>query len=192
MAFVIVVTIVGIFALITGGKIQNIKNIRFRYSWLVFVAVAVKVITNSNLRFVLGIPNSLAPKLYVSSLVLVAVFVLFNVRLRGLALIGLGLVGNLTAIVSNSGYMPVKSEYFNIVASPEELEKINQGLTAFNYIPAGPHTKFYYLCDIFLMPHWVFVTKLFSIGDVIITIGGAIFIWTSIRSNISGRSRLNI
>ncbi|MFA4884482.1 MAG: DUF5317 domain-containing protein [Desulfotomaculaceae bacterium] len=182
MAFVIVVMIVGILALIAGGKIQNLKNIRFRYSWLVFIAVAIKIITNSSLRFVLGIPNPLAPKLYICSLVLVAVFVLFNLHLRGLILVGLGLVSNLTAIVFNAGYMPVKSEYLNIVATAEELEKINQGLPAFNYIPTGLHTKFYYLSDIFLMPHWVFITKLFSIGDVLITIGGAIFIWTSVRS----------
>lgn len=182
MAFVIVIMIVGFLALITGGRIQNLKSIQFRHPWLVFVAVAIKIITNSNLRFALGIPEWLAPKLYICSLVLVAVFVFFNVRLRGLAFVGLGLVSNLTAIVFNSGYMPVKSEYFHIIASPEELEKINQGLMAFNYLPTGPSTKFYYLSDIFLMPHWVFVTKVFSIGDVLITIGGAICIWTSVKS----------
>ena len=182
MAFALAVAIVGIFALVTGGKIQNIKNIQFRYSWLVFVAVIIKIITNSDLRFILAIPDWLAPKLYIISLILVAVFVLFNIYLRGLVLVGLGLVSNLTAIFFNSGYMPVKSEYFNIIASAEELERINQGLTAFNYLPTGPSTKFYYLSDIFLMPHWVFMTKVFSIGDVLITIGGAIFVWTSIRT----------
>ncbi len=184
MAFVIVIMIIGCVALITGGKITNLKNIRFRHSWLVFVAVAIKIITNSNLRFVLGIPDGLAPKLYVISLLLVVVFIIFNMHLRGLSLVGLGLISNLTAIVFNSGYMPVKIEYLNLVSSPEELVKISQGLPLYNHIAAGPSTKFYFLSDIFLMPHWILITRVFSIGDVILTIGGAIFIWTSLKPNI--------
>lgn len=180
MVFVIVIIIVGLIALITGGKIQNLKNIQFRHSWLVLVAVAIKIITHSNLSFVLGIPDSLVPKLYVVSLLLVVVFVLLNIHLRGLSLVGLGLISNLIAIVFNSGYMPVKSEYLNIVASAEELEKINQGLPVHNTIFTGPNSKFYFLSDILPIPHWII-----SIGDVILTIGGAVFIWTSIRSNMS-------
>ncbi len=185
MAFVIFIMIVGFVALIAGGRIQNLKNIQFRHSWLVFVAVAIKIITNSNLRFVLGIPDSLAPKFYVISLLLVAAFVLLNMHLRGLSLVGLGLISNLTAIVFNSGYMPVKIEYLNLVSTPEELVKISQGLPLYNHIATGPSTKFYFLSDIFLMPHWIMITRVFSIGDVILTIGGAIFIWTSIKPNMS-------
>ncbi|NLI12202.1 DUF5317 domain-containing protein [Pelotomaculum propionicicum] len=187
MAFVIVIMIVGFVALITGGRIQNLKNISFRHSWLVFVAVAIKIITNSNLRLVIGIPDSLGQKLYIISLFLVAVFVLLNMHLRGLFLVGLGLISNLTAIVFNSGYMPVKIEYLNLVSTPEELVKISQGLPLYNHIAAGPSTKFFFLSDIFLMPHWILITRVFSIGDVILTIGGAIFIWTSIKPNISAR-----
>lgn len=176
MVFVTVIMIVGLSALITGGRIQNLKNIQFRHSWLVLVAVAIKIITHSNLRYVLGIPDSLAPKLYVGSLLLVAVFVLLNMHLRGLFLVGIGLISNLIAVIFNSGYMPVKSEYL----SAEELEKISQGLPVHNTIFTGPNSKFYFLSDILPIPHWII-----SIGDVILTIGGAIFVWTSIRSNMS-------
>ena len=158
-------------------QIRNLKNIRFRHGWLVLTAVAIKLVTNSALRHTLGLPDFLAPKMYMASLALVALFVLLNLQLRGLVLVGLGLLSNLLVIYANSGYMPLKREYFEMIATPEELELINQGLPVYNYIPTGPDTAFYYLSDIFLMPHWIFITRVFSIGDVLITIGGCIFIW---------------
>jgi hypothetical protein len=181
MAFSIIILIFAAIALITGGRIDNLKNIRFRYSWLVLAAVAIKLVTNSSFRHTLGIPDPLAPKLYMASLALVALFVVLNLQLRGLALIGLGLISNLLVIYANSGYMPLKREYFEIIASPEELELINQGLPAYNYIATGPDTMFYYLSDIFLMPHWIFITRVFSIGDVLITIGGCLFVWSYLK-----------
>lgn len=182
MAFVIVVTIVGILAFITGGSINNLKNIRFKLSGLVLVALLIKIITNTDLRFSLGISDVIAPVLYTSSLALITLFIILNFRLRGLALVGLGLISNLLAIVANAGYMPVKREYLYLTATAGELDKINQGLPVFNYIATGPHTKLYYLSDIFLIPYGVFITKIFSIGDVLITIGGSIFIWTYLKS----------
>ena len=185
MAFVIVVIAVAAVALLTGGRLSNLKNIQFKFSWLVLAAVALKIVTNSSLRYTLGISDPLAPKLYMLSLVLVAIFVILNIWLRGLALIGLGMVSNLTAIFFNGGYMPLKREYFLLIASAEELEKINQGLPAYNYIATGPDTMFYYLSDIFLMPHWIFITKVFSVGDILLTIGGCIFIWSVLKSSPS-------
>lgn len=188
MAFVIVVIAVAIVALLTGGRLSNLKNIQFKFPWLVLVAVALKIITNSNLRYTLGISDQLAPKLYMVSLGLVALFVILNINLRGLFLIGLGLLGNLAAIFFNGGYMPLKREYFVMIASPEELEKISQGLPAYNYIATGPETRLYYLSDIFQMPHWIFITKVFSVGDVLITLGGCIFVWYFLKTSAGKKS----
>jgi hypothetical protein len=182
MAFVIVVIIAAAVALLTGGRLSNLKNLQFKFTWLVLAAVALKIITNSSLRYTFGISDLLAPKLYMVSLGLVALFVLLNIRLKGLALIGLGLLSNLAAIFFNGGYMPLKREYFLLIATAEELEKINQGLPVYNYIATGPNTKLYYLSDIFLMPHWIFITKVFSVGDILITIGGCIFAWFYLKT----------
>lgn len=182
MAFVIVVLIVGIIALITGGSVKNLHNIRFKQTWLVLVAMAIKIVTNTDLRFYLDISNTIAPVLYPSSLALITLFIILNIRLRGLVVVGLGLAGNLLAIVTNAGYMPVKTEYLYLTATASELEIINKGLPVYNYIAAGPHTKLYYLCDIFLMPNGIFISRIFSIGDILIAIGGSIFIWTHLKS----------
>lgn len=182
MAFAIVVIAAAVVAMLTGGRLSNLKNLKFKFTWLVLAAVALKIITNSSLRHTLGISDLLAPKLYMASLGLVALFVILNINLKGLALIGAGLLSNLAAIFFNGGYMPLKREYFMLIATAEELEKINQGLPVYNYIATGPETKLYYLSDIFLMPHWIFITRVFSIGDVLITIGGCIFVWFYLKA----------
>jgi hypothetical protein len=182
MAFAIIVFIVALTALLTGGKIENLKNIDFRHSWLVILAVAGKIITNSSLRNVFHISDKMAPFLYVISLLLIIIFILLNTKQYGLPILGLGLFCNLLVIVSNRGYMPVKLDYYKTIATADELEKLNQGLPFFNHIATSSHTKLYYLADIFLMPSWIFITRVFSIGDVLITIGASIFIWKSLRS----------
>ena len=182
MAFAIIVFIVALMALLTGGKIENIMNIYFRHSWLVILAVAGKIITNSDLRNIFHISDKIAPFIYVLSLFLIIIFILLNIKQNGLPILGLGLFCNFLAIVSNKGYMPVKLEHYKIIATAYELEKMNQGLPFFNHIATSSHTKLYYLADIFLMPNWIFITRVFSIGDVLITIGSSMFIWKSIKS----------
>ena len=53
-----------------------------------------------------------------------------------------------------------------MIATPEELELINQGLPVYNYIPTGPDTAF--LLPVGYLPDAPldFITRVFSIGDV--------------------------
>ncbi|MEW6695919.1 MAG: DUF5317 domain-containing protein [Bacillota bacterium] len=182
MIFALIVFLTLILALMTGGTLQNLKHINIRYSWLPVVAVTIKLVTHTSLRYTLSISDNLAVYLYIISLVLIAVFLLLNFRLRGFGLITVGFICNALAIGFNSGYMPVKREYLNLIATAEDLEKINQGLPAFNYVLTGPETKFYYLCDIFRMPDWILVTRVYSIGDILLAIGGSIFVWHYMKS----------
>lgn len=182
MLFIIIIAVFAVLAILTGGSLSNLKNIRFKHAWLVFMAAAIKIITNSDLRYVIDKSGIIAPKLYMAALLLVLIFIFFNINIRGLFLVGLGLFSNFLAIVSNSGFMPVRRDYLVMTATPEEIEMINQGLPVYNHIASGPGTKFYFLSDIILMPEWVMITRVISVGDIILTIGGVIFIWTSLKN----------
>lgn len=182
MLFVIIIATFAVLAIITGGSLSNLKNVRFKHSWLVFIAVVIKIITNSDFRYVIDKSGVIAPKLYMAALVMVLIFIIININIRGFFLVGLGLFSNFLPIVSNSGYMPVRRDYLIMTATPEELEMINQGLPVYNHIATGPGTKFYFLSDVILMPEWVMITRVISIGDIILTIGGIIFIWTSLKN----------
>ncbi len=105
-----------------------------------------------------------------TTLVLMALVV--NIRQPGFWLITLGALANFTVIVANGGQMP---------ASPEAFAALN-GLpvvptTDFsNSVIAGPGTPFYFLGDLFVLPRPLPFANVFSIGDVLIGLGGAWFI----------------
>jgi hypothetical protein len=66
-------------------------------------------------------------------------------------------------------------------ASPEAFEILNgspvvpaSGFS--NSVIAGPHTAFYFLADIFVLPRPFPLANVLSLGDVMIGVGGAFFI----------------
>jgi len=187
MFFVIVVAIAIIITIICGGRLENLMQCKFKHAWLVILATSIKVISFSNLHSFFGISNIHIPYMRIISMFMVVLFIGLNISLRGLWLVGVGLICNMLPIVFNGGYMPVKAEYIPLIASSRDLEKLSSGLPAYNFIPTSHETSFSFLADIFLMPDWVPMSKVFSVGDVLITIGGIIFVTHYLRST-SGNS----
>src|SRR5689334_7704794 len=143
-----------------GGRLEQLSEIRFRFGFLVVVALVVQIAVFSPIGDVL--PAAVARGLYVASTAAVALVVLANVRLPGLPLVALGAAANLAAILANGGSMP---------ADP--------GALAVAGVSIGPHTNSVIetrpalepLTDIFAIPGWVPLANVFSIGDVLIAIG---------------------
>jgi hypothetical protein len=124
-----------------------------------------------------GAVGPLGPSLYVASTALVLVALLANVRQPGFALIALGALLNLTVIIANGGQMP---------ASPEALAAFTGAAHVptsdfSNSILAGPATQFPFLADIFVLPRPVPFANVFSIGDVLIGVGGATWLVATVR-----------
>jgi len=106
------------------------------------------------------------------------VVLLRNVKVVGFPLIAVGAGLNLLAISANSGYMP---------SSPEAWQTLN-GVAALptaqytNSALAGTATVFPYLGDIMVLPRPLPFANVFSIGDVLIGLGAALFlVWTMRR-----------
>lgn len=182
MIFVIVVAIAIIIAVICGGRLENLLQCKFKHSWLVILAASIKIISFSSLHKFFAISEVHTPYLRIISMLMVVLFIGLNISLRGLWLVGLGLTCNLLPIMFNGGYMPVKKEYIPLIASNEDLGNLSSGLPAYNFIPTSSETSFSFLADVFLMPDWVPMSKVFSIGDVLITIGGIIFVVHYLRA----------
>jgi Family of unknown function (DUF5317) len=111
--------------------------------------------------------------LFVASYVLLIVFAAVNLRRPGIAVLGVGLVLNFLAIVSNGGLMPT---------TPEDYAKYSwpQDATIGSWIP---HTKdvllerkdvrLYYLGDHLRWDDQALI-RVFSIGDLVIMAGLAL------------------
>ena len=113
------------------------------------------------------------PVVYVASNVAVLVAVLRNLALPGLAVIAIGAVCNLAAIVANGGYMPADPGAL-ATAGVDTSGPTNSVVVA---DPAlGP------LTDIFAIPAGIPMANVFSVGDVLIGIGVATVIAVAMRA----------
>ncbi len=157
-----------------GGRLERLATLHFRLAWLVIVGLVVQVGLFSPLADPL--PDGVARIVYVASTAAVALAVLANLRLPGIALIAAGAALNLAAIAANGGAMP---------ASTEALA--TAGITI------GPHTNSVAasrpalepLTDVFALPAWIPLANVFSVGDVLVAIGLAWTIAAGMRRSIT-------
>ena len=120
----------------------------------------------------LGPAKEFGPALYVGSTLLVLAALIANNGRPGVAIILAGATLNLLAIVANGGFMP---------AAPDAWAALHGG----NGVPAdvltnsalaSAGTRLALLGDVFAAPRGLPFANVFSIGDVLIAVGGALFI----------------
>ena len=174
--------LIGVVAgLASGGKLAALGTTKVRL-WPVALLglVAQLLLFSPPLAAVVG---PLGPSLYVVSTVLVLMALVLNLRQPGFWLVIIGALLNFTAIVANGGQMP---------ASPEAFAALNGTAlvptTEFtNSVLAGPGTQFAFLGDNFVLPRPVPLANVFSIGDVLIGVGGALFIFQTMHGRVLDR-----
>jgi hypothetical protein len=112
-----------------------------------------------------AVVGAMGPLLYVGSTLLVVAAVLRNIRIPGMALVALGAASNLAAIAANGGYMP---------ASADALASLHRTVGAgYSNSTAAADPALPWLTDIFAMPSWMPWANVFSVGDVLLSLGVA-------------------
>jgi Family of unknown function (DUF5317) len=154
----------------TRGNVTAIGRVKVRLWPLALAGLAFQaVLFSSPVASVVGV---FGPSLYVASTTIVLMTLVLNLRQPGFALILAGALANFMVILANGGQMP---------ASPEAIIALT-GIAAVpttdfsNSVLAVPGAPFHYLGDIFVLPRPFPFANVFSIGDVLIGIGGAWFI----------------
>ncbi len=154
-----------------GGRLDGLAGLSFRWVGVAIAGLAVQVVLFSA-------PMSrdmrdIGPLLYAASTGAVLVFVLVNLRIRGMAVVALGAGLNLLAIVANGGTMPASRAALAMAglgssggyASSRELTSPVLG-------PLG---------DVFALPAGVPLANVFSVGDVLIALGIVLVIVAAMR-----------
>ena len=90
-----------------------------------------------------------------------------------MAIVALGAISNLSAIVLNGGYMPADP------GAMAALGKIEP--TAYSNSAVLPDPVVKPLTDIFALPAWLPFANVFSIGDVLIAVGVVVVIVAAMR-----------
>jgi Family of unknown function (DUF5317) len=150
--------------LLVGGRLANLAAFRFRWGWLAVAGLLVQIVLFSPTGDTLA--GDAGPAIYVASTAAVLVAVLRNIRLPGMAIVALGSLSNLAAIIANGGFMPASSEALATAGLPpgDHLNSV---------VLANPALQ--PLTDIYAIPASLPMANVFSVGDVLIALGIA---WT--------------
>ena len=157
--------------LLLRGRLDRLGEVRLRWAGVAIAGLAVQVALFS--APVADVVGDLGPPAYVASTAAVLVAVLANLRVPGLAFIALGAASNLAAIVANGGFMPVSPDALAALGKPPGGGYSNSSVDG--PVALAP------LTDIFVLPSWVPMSNVFSIGDVLIGFGVAVTIVVAMR-----------
>ena len=165
---VLVATIVGMAsAVLSGGRLRRLAQVELRTVWLIWATIVVQTV-------IFELPPTIVSDtayavVHVGTYVAAFVFLWLNRHIPGALIIGLGAAANAIAIAANGGVMPASPSAWRAaglpIAPPGEFE--NSDLTE--------SANLAFLGDIFHIPESWPLSNVFSIGDIVIVIGGTYF-----------------
>lgn len=150
-----------------GGKWQNLSTFKFKKTWLVILAMLLQLTIFNPLWDKYVGAGLISNYLYVLSIVILVIFLLINVNISGLRILGLGIISNGAAIVANGGHMPSSLEALKRILPQETINQLQSGSAAYNVVLITDETKFSFLCDLFYIPN----INVYSVGDIFIALG---------------------
>jgi Family of unknown function (DUF5317) len=163
---------------------RKYQTIDLKYGWLVLVAVIPQGLIfwmpwTSRMQTLIS--NQWIPIILVVSQILLLLCVWVNLKLPGMASLGLGLFLNTLAIVLNGGMMPISPYTVTqlIPDAPSTSWSVGARLgNGKDIVLTEAQTRLPFLSDRFLFPQWFPYRVAFSIGDVFIAIGIIWLLWS--------------
>jgi hypothetical protein len=161
-----------VLALMRGGNLGNLGTLNIRWRGFILIGFLIQVLIFSPFWQGKNETIALTRFAYLASLVLLLLALVTNHRIAGMRLIVFGFLLNFIAITLNGGYMPASPEALALSGLPQ----LSPGQVSSNSIGMGPNTQLFFLTDIFAIPKGFLLPNVFSIGDVLITIGAVYLI----------------
>ena len=162
MFVVIAIPIGVVVGLLLGGRIERLSQLQFEWAWLAVAGLAIQVVLFST-SFADTFPPGVGEAIYVASTGMVLIAVWRNLAVPGLAVVAIGAISNLAAVVANVGVMPTTVEALRTAGMGAEEGFSNSAVL--------PDPALAPLTDIFAIPAAVPLANVFSIGDVLIAVG---------------------
>jgi hypothetical protein len=160
---------------LAGGRIEGLATLGFRWAPVMLAGLAVQIAIFGPLAGTIGAAGA---AVYVGSTAAVLVAVARNVGIPGLAIVLVGAISNLAAILANGGVMPADPGAVALAGAEMETGFTNSAIIA------DPALR--PLTDIFAIPAGVPLANVFSVGDVLIAIGIVVAVVVGMRRARSG------
>jgi Family of unknown function (DUF5317) len=162
---------------VTGGRLGNLANLRFRWPWLVVAALVVRDATIvTPLNRIEGVQY-----VYAAALTALIAWTIWHMRrVRGALIVATGAALNLSVVMANGARMPVAP---NLAGSLVERGHAGQ------YVVMGPGTSINWLGD------WIGVSGAlggaYSPGDAVVALGIAMVAFFATRQGPAAASKLD-
>jgi hypothetical protein len=173
----LVVTLLGIAsAPLAGGHLAALMEVRLRHAWLIPAALGIQIYI-----------TTIAPNgsrgahvaAHLGSYLLAGAFVFANRHLPFTWLVGLGGALNLLVITVNGGVMPADADALRRAGWPTVSDQFENSI-------ALAHPRLLFLGDVFAVPKWAPFANVFSIGDLLLVLGGIAVVHRLCGSRLAG------
>lgn len=171
--------------LLLGGSLGALRHLRLRVPWIFYIAIVLQVIAFPSGVLPWGMSDVVARVLWLVSFGCLAAGAYANRRIVGVPIVAVGMLLNVVAVGANGGHMPVRPEA--LAASGVAYELHNNSINL-----AQPHLA--WLVDRWAAPGWLPFGNVYSVGDLLIALGGLVVIVAAMRPRLlrplvpSGRS----
>jgi Family of unknown function (DUF5317) len=146
-----------------GGRWSRLAELKIRWIGLFYVAIALQIVAFPVSALPWRTPDRAAVVLWLTSYGVFALAAARNARIVGVPLIAVGMLSNVAAILANGGHMP---------ALPSALRAAGLHFTQSRNSAALASPNLHWLIDRWAAPSWVPWANVFSVGDVLIALGG--------------------
>jgi len=140
-------------ALVAGGTLRQILETRLRATWALFIALGLQLVLDLLGPQRSGEPSTVGSALLVASYVLLLGFCAANLRLKGMAVVAVGIGLNAAVITVNRG-MPIRTSADLTATVKHHAER--------------PSDRLMPLADIIVVPP---INQALSFGDLIMVVG---------------------
>jgi MFS family permease len=147
---------------LAGGRLSALGGLRLRRHKVLIVAFVLQLIALKA-----PIPQGPAAALNLCTYFLGCWYLLANLDLPGMWLIGFGTASNMLALLANGGVMPASEKALTAAG-------LSAGSSGFVNSTAVPNAQVAFLGDVFAIPRSLPLHNVFSIGDVLILLGGLV------------------
>lgn len=156
---------------LAGGSLRRLGDLRLRRSEVLVVALVLQLAALK-----LPLPHDAARALNLSTYLLGAWYLVANLRVAGAWIMGAGGACNLLAVVANGGVMPASAKALAAagLSTGAAASAESGGSAGFVNSAVVPDAELAWLGDIFSIPRAWPLANVFSIGDVVILVGGLV------------------
>ena len=174
MLFIVAALLGGAFGSLRGGHLSNLTDLSLRWSALPLLAVGLQAFVIHGPGKAEAGPYTVPALVILASYGLLLITVLVNLRLPGMAWLGLGVALNLLVMVVNGGWMPVTPDLLATAGFAETPSAILPGqrvLASKDVVMVSQEIHLRWLSDMFIMSKLGILSAVFSVGDVVMMLG---------------------